>query len=199
MITLMNQDVSISLCMIARNEAANIRRAMTSVLPYVDEAIVIDDESTDKTGVVALSMGPKVQVFKSGVTERPAFPDIQKNVAIDKASSDIIIVLDCDEVLDADFEVALPVFVSGMMAGDYDSVGFIRRNYIAGVLQNPCRLDYQIRMWRTGLGIRSGENLHEGIVGHTNAMLSNIIIWHYKTPSMQDEDNRLYAELMESE
>ncbi len=185
----------ISLCMIARNEERNIGRALDSILPFVGEAIVIDDESEDNTTGVALSRGPKVQVFKSGVIERPAFPDVQKNRAINLASGEVIVVLDCDEIIDPDIRQAMPGLERMLMEGEHESIGFIRRSYIDGVYQNPYELDYQVRMWRSGLGIHSGENLHEGIVGYNDYLRSNLIIWHYKTAEMQQEDNLLYAAL----
>lgn len=185
----------ISLCMIARNEEQNIGRALDSILHLVDEAIIIDDESEDNTTVVALSKGLKVKVFRSGVTQRPAFPDIQKNIAIEKASGDIVILLDCDEILDPDLGQAMPGLIKMLMEDEYDSIGFIRRSYVDGKFQNPFETDYQVRMWRIGHGIHSGEGLHQGIIGYNNCLWSNLIIWHYKTGAMQEEDNRIYREL----
>jgi glycosyltransferase involved in cell wall biosynthesis len=181
--------------MIARNEERNIGRALDSILPYVDEAIVIDDESDDNTIGTALARGPKVHVFRSGVTERPAFPDVQKNAAIDKASGDIIFVLDCDEIVDPDIRQVMPELERILMEDEHEAIGFFRRSYIDGVIQNPYDPDYQIRMWRNGLGIHSGENLHEGIVGWNEFLRTSLIIWHYKTAAMQQEDNLLYQAL----
>ena len=54
---------TLSLCMIVKNEENNIRRALKSAKPVVDEMIVVDTGSTDKTKEIAQEMGAKVYDF----------------------------------------------------------------------------------------------------------------------------------------
>ena len=51
---------SISLCLIAKNEEEVIGRCIESVIDIIDEIIVVDTGSTDKTIEVAEKYGAKV-------------------------------------------------------------------------------------------------------------------------------------------
>lgn len=73
------------------NEETNIVRAINSV-NFVDEIIVIDSYSTDKTVEIANTY-PKVKTYQRSFDDFSS----QKNYAIDKASNDWILVLDADE------------------------------------------------------------------------------------------------------
>jgi len=85
---------TLSLCMIVKNEEQNIRRALESIKPVVDEMIVVDTGSTDRTKKIAEEMGAKVYDF----AWTDSFADA-RNFAISKATSDWILILDADEVI----------------------------------------------------------------------------------------------------
>src|SRR5262249_25313011 len=55
--------VKVSLCMIVRNEEANLPECLESVADLVDEMIVVDTGSNDRTKEVALNCGAKVFDF----------------------------------------------------------------------------------------------------------------------------------------
>ncbi len=82
--------MKISACIIAFNEAENIRQAVESV-SWADEVLVIDSESIDATREIAAEAGAKVVVQKwLGFSK-------QKQFAADSASHDWILSLDADE------------------------------------------------------------------------------------------------------
>ncbi|MDR2599228.1 MAG: glycosyltransferase family 2 protein [Oscillospiraceae bacterium] len=83
---------SISLCMIVKNEEKNIKSAIESVDGFVDQIIVVDTGSTDKTIKIARNMGAKIYHF-DWIDDFSA----AKNFAIEKATSQWIIFLDADE------------------------------------------------------------------------------------------------------
>src|SRR4028119_1785079 len=85
---------SISLCMIARDEAANIERCLASVRGVVDEIILVDTGSTDATVHLAEAVGERVFFFRRGVGFAAA-----RNAALDRATGDWILSLDADEEL----------------------------------------------------------------------------------------------------
>ena len=79
--------------MITKNEEKNIRRCLES-LRWVDEIVVVDGESTDKTVEIANSYGAKVinHAFEGDFgTER--------NIGNENATGDWILALDADEVM----------------------------------------------------------------------------------------------------
>jgi glycosyltransferase involved in cell wall biosynthesis len=87
---------TLSLCMIVKNEEETIRRALLSVRPVVDEMIVVDTGSTDRTKDIARSLGAKVFDFQW--TDN--FSDA-RNFSLSKATGEWILVLDADEVISA--------------------------------------------------------------------------------------------------
>ena len=51
---------SVSLCMIVKNEEANLARCLRSVTPVVDEIVIVDTGSTDRTRDIATAFGARV-------------------------------------------------------------------------------------------------------------------------------------------
>ena len=88
----MAKEISISQCMIVKNEEKNIRRALSWGKGIVKEQIVVDTGSTDKTVEIAESMGAKIFYFKWCDDFSAA-----KNYAIEQACGDWIAFLDADE------------------------------------------------------------------------------------------------------
>lgn len=86
----------ITLCLIARNEAAVLARCLASAAPAVDEIVVVDTGSTDATREIARAHG-------AVVVERPWDDDFAaaRNAALDAAHGDWILSLDADEELPA--------------------------------------------------------------------------------------------------
>ncbi|WPC41068.1 glycosyltransferase [Clostridium sp. JS66] len=84
----------ITLCMIVKNEEINLRKSLKAVYPFIDEIIVVDTGSTDKTKDIAKGFTDKVYDFEWCNDFAKA-----RNFAISKASNDWILVLDADEVI----------------------------------------------------------------------------------------------------
>lgn len=86
--------MTISLCMIVKDEAASLGRALASVAGIVDEMIVVDTGSTDDTVAIAQAQGAQVQVC-------PWTNDFAaaRNASLRYATGDWVLVLDADEVL----------------------------------------------------------------------------------------------------
>ncbi len=87
--------MKISACVITKNEEENIVRNINSYKAYVDEIIVVDTGSTDKTVGVAKSLGATVYHFEWVDDFASA-----KNYALDKATGEWIIFMDADEYID---------------------------------------------------------------------------------------------------
>ena len=85
---------TLSLCMIAKDEAEFLKRCLQSVKELVDEIIVVDTGSSDETPQVAEEFGAHVihHPWRDDFTEA-------RNVALDHATKDWILSLDCDEMI----------------------------------------------------------------------------------------------------
>lgn len=86
--------VSVSLCMIVKNEEKSLPRCLASLKPIVDEIIVCDTGSTDATREIAEAFGARVieQVWSGDFSAA-------RNCSIEKARGTWILVMDADEVI----------------------------------------------------------------------------------------------------
>ena len=87
--------ITISLCMIVKNEEKILERCLKSYAPLMDEIIVVDTGSTDKTKEIASRFTDKIYDFK-WVDDFSA----ARNFSFEKATCDYIFSADADEVLD---------------------------------------------------------------------------------------------------
>ncbi len=91
----MSKKLTISLCIIAKNEENYIGQCIQSVKGLVKEVIVVDTGSSDKTVEIAKSLGAKV-FFRPWDNDFSA----PRNLSLSKATGDWILVLDADEAID---------------------------------------------------------------------------------------------------
>ncbi len=89
--------VSISLCMIVKNEEKVLARCLDSLAPYMDEIIIVDTGSTDATKEIAGRYTRQVYDF----AWTGSFADA-RNFAASKATKEYIYTADAVEYLDAD-------------------------------------------------------------------------------------------------
>lgn len=87
--------VSISLCMIVKNEEKVLARCLDSLAPVMDEIIIVDTGSTDATKEIAARYTKQVYDF----TWTGSFADA-RNFAASKATKEYIYTADADEYLD---------------------------------------------------------------------------------------------------
>lgn len=92
----------ISLCMIVKNEEQNLRRCLDSVIGVVDEIIIVDTGSSDRTKQIAELAGAKVICYQWQDDFSAA-----RNVSLEAATGEWILFLDADEELEAESREAL--------------------------------------------------------------------------------------------
>lgn len=149
------RDLRISLCMIVRDEEEMLPGALESVKDVVDEMIVVDTGSTDRTVEIATSYGARV-------FHHPWEGDFSKarNLSIGYASGDWILILDADERLSHDSKPLVRRLVQTCcQAGISFSV------YNINLEDDDVSFLPSVRMFRNGRGYR-----YEGIV-HNQLML----------------------------
>ena len=88
------EGMTLSLCMIVKDEEAMLGQCLDAVADHVDEIIVVDTGSTDRTVEIAQERGAKV-LHHAWTGDFSA----ARNVSFDAATSDWIVYLDADEVL----------------------------------------------------------------------------------------------------
>ncbi len=197
---------SISVVLATFQEEKNIGPCLDSVKDWVDEMIVVDEESTDKTVKIAKEKG--AQVF---VEPHEQIFHITKNKAINKAKSDWILQLDADERITPEMKKEILNIVSGKSFGYDNWISPLKKtiNKILPIFTKPQKLtepasaywlprknfflsrylyhtgqypDPVIRFFQRGKAILPAKDVHEqmkvdGVTGWLKSDLD-----HYATP-----------------
>ncbi|QHI36320.1 SPBc2 prophage-derived glycosyltransferase SunS [Kordia antarctica] len=82
----------LSVCILTKNEASNIKSCLDSVKEIADEIIILDSFSTDDTIAIAENYTSKIY-FKEWIDDF----SFSRNFAISKANGDWILIIDADE------------------------------------------------------------------------------------------------------
>ncbi len=181
---------TISLCMIVRNEEDVLDRCLRSVSDLVDEIILVDTGSTDRTREIAAAYTEKLYDF-------PWIDDFAaaRNFSFSKATCDYCIWLDADDiltqrdrqkfaVLKADLTPAVDVVMLRYNTG-FDESGNVTFSY------------YRERLVKNHTDMRWKGAVHEVIDTHGNTIWSDCAVTHRKLhPSDPDRNLRIFENLL---
>jgi len=135
---------TLSVAIITRNEAENIRRTLASIA-WANEIVLVDSGSTDETVEIAKGYGAKIY-HESWKGYGP-----QVNSALDKCTCDWILNLDADEPLTPE----LAKEIQGLLSGEPSFAAYMipRRNLIFGRWMRHGGLypDCKLRLFRRGV------------------------------------------------
>ena len=146
----------ISACIISFNEEKKIEGCLKSLEGVVDEIIVVDSLSTDKTIEIAKKYTAKIfdQKFLGHIE--------QKNLAITKASHDWVLSLDCDEQLTDELKESILKVKHELENADAYKVA--RRTFYVYRWLNHCWYpDHKIRLFNKNTAHWAGTNPHDHI------------------------------------
>jgi len=169
---------SISAVLITKNEEKNIGRCLNS-LRWVDEIVVVDGESLDKTVEIAKSFGAKV------VTHRfEGDFGLERNIGNENATGDWILALDADEVIpDRTREKIKGILTNGT---EYDAFNVPRMQYFLGKpLIYGGRYHSIINLFRKGKARFQGKVHHLVIVDGATGEIEEPIE-HYPFSSIEE-------------
>lgn len=120
---------NISAAIIVQDEEDYIERAILNVKDYVDEIIIIDGGSTDKT--IAICESHECKVYHRQFDCHFAN---QRNYALTKCTNDWVLTLDADEFYSAEALNALPTLIKS------NNIGLYKFNMVSEI-QYPDRLE----------------------------------------------------------
>jgi glycosyltransferase involved in cell wall biosynthesis len=173
---------TISAVIITLNEEDKIGRCMSSVHDIVDEIIVVDSYSTDRTEEICRSFNKVVFIKQKflGYIE-------QKNFAKDQAKSDFILSLDADEALDAEAREELKKIRYNAGA---DAYAWNRLNNYCGkwIRHGAWYPDRKVRLWKKGMGNWTGMNPHDRLTLKFGGKLERLKghILHYTVADIKE-------------
>ena len=183
--------MTISLCMITKNEEEYLEQSLNSIKNLVDEIIILDTGSKDKTREIA-------KKFTSHIFKKPwndSFSEA-RNESIKHATKDWILVLDADEVLDEEDCGKIKKLVQD---DTYDAYTFQQINYTHDTTQftyTPIKKSSKetkdfpgfiscniIRLFRNNKNIKFANPVHESVdasIPKDKVKKTDIKIHHYQ-------------------
>lgn len=175
--------MSISAVLVVKNEEKNLARALKS-LAFVDEIVLVDMQSEDKTLEIAKKFNCKIYPAPkdSGYVE-PA-----RNFSVAKASGDWILVLDADEEISPALAKAIVASTQNSTADVY----FIARSNIIfnqAIRHSGWWPDFQARLFKKG-SLKWSEQIHvpPAITGRIEHLPADpeLAILHHNYKSVED-------------
>lgn len=170
----------ISACIISFNEENKIEDCLKSLQPVVDEIIIVDSNSTDNTLQIAEKYTDKI--FRHDFSGYGK----QKNFAIDKASHDWIISLDCDERLSEQLQDSILAIKDTLNTDAVYSMP-IKTFYVYRWLNHCWYPDRKIRFFNRSKTRWLDNNVHESIdISSLQTIKLDGDILHYSFDSISD-------------
>ena len=157
---------SISLCMIVKNEEKFLGQCLESVKNVVDEMIIVDTGSTDRTVEIAENFGAKVyhHAWRNDFSEA-------RNYGLQFATGDWILQLDADEALESD---DIELVRAAVKSDQYSAVYVAIYSTISG---KPSK-HYFPRIFRRGKAHFHGI-VHNQLIVDGTLLHSEIRVYHY--------------------
>ena len=174
--------VTFSLCMIVKNEERVLERCLSSVADLMDEIIIVDTGSDDKTKQIAARFTHKIYDF----VWTGSFSDA-RNFAFSKAGCDYIYSADADEILDEENRQKFRVLKEAMLP-EIDIVQMKYTNQLEfGTIYN---FDEELRpkLFKRIRTFRWEESIHETVVLEPVIYDSDIAIIHKPEQSHTSRD-----------
>ncbi|AKN33632.1 glycosyl transferase [Clostridium carboxidivorans P7] len=165
----------ISLCMIVKNEEENLPRCLESVKDIVDEMIIVDTGSSDKTVEIAKNYGAKIYYFEWCNDFSTA-----RNESLKYATKDWIFIMDADDEFCKDDKEKFKMLVKNL---DDDTVYFFETMCYFGVLSsNNMTINLNPRLFKNNYGYCYEGVIHNQLINKEHPIRGKeepIKIYHY--------------------
>jgi GT2 family glycosyltransferase/predicted Zn-dependent protease len=175
----------VSLCLIVKDEEANLPACLGAAADLVDEIVVVDTGSSDRTGEVAASFGARVYDFP--------WPDsfaAARNESLRHATGDWVFWLDADDRLDEDNRGRLRALFAGL---DGDAAAYAMQcRCLPDPVTGATTVVDHVRLFRNHPEIRWRYRVHEQILPAVRATggtarWADVVIDHtgYQDPALR--------------
>ena len=167
----------VSLCMIVKNEEDYLPQCLESIKDLVDEIIIVDTGSTDRTVEIAKSYGAKVYYFKWNNNFSEA-----RNESLKYATKDWILILDADDELHREYQENLKLLLN--MEMDEKAIYFFETlsHYGDCIDNNNVTINLNPRMFKNNSEVHYEGEIHNQLVSSLNRydiICNTIKIHHY--------------------
>ncbi len=186
--------ITISSCMIVKNEEKHLEKCLSQLKPIVDEMVIVDTGSTDRTVEIAKDMGAVV-----GFREWDDDYSAARNASIKLANCHWLLTCDADEILEEKSREVLNGAIIRPQFGGFSA-------QILSYLQDDEGVDLFtskiIRLFRNLPGVKFTGRIHEQVYdsianhGYTSAEIPGFVFYHYGyQPSIMEKKNKVERSL----
>lgn len=182
--------ITISLCMIVKNEEEVLARCLNSASDLMDEIIIVDTGSTDKTVEIARQYTDNVYSF-AWIDDFAA----ARNFSFSKATMQYCMWLDADDILEENARENLRELKETLS----DSVDVVMMKYHVSFDEsgNPLFSYYRERLMKNCSAYRWAGAVHEAITPCGEIIYSDIAVSHKKIGSGDPDRNlRIFEKLI---
>lgn len=183
--------ITISLCMIVRNEEEALGRCLSSVSGIVDEINIIDTGSTDRTKEIAAGFGARIYDF--------AWIDnfgAARNFSFSKATCDYILWLDADDFL-LEKDQKLLAELKRSLPRDVQTVNMPYHLSIDAE-GNPVNSLRRNRLVKREANFQWIGPVHEYLAAGGKALMSDAAVTHAKNKVYTDRNLKIYQQREEA-
>ena len=179
--------MTISVCMIVKNEEENLERAIASLLGFADELIIVDTGSIDSTKEIAHRYTEKVYDFEMNGDFSAA-----RNYAFARCTMDYIYTADADEVIDLPSQQKI-LALKHALPEDIEIVQmkYCNQLYLGSVYNYD--MEYRPKLFRRLRPFRWIDPIHEIIDTRVHVLDSQIEIIHMPKESHAERDFSAFA------
>lgn len=182
--------ISLSLCMIVKNEEAVLERILKPVSQVMDAILIADTGSSDRTKEIA-------EQYTSQVFDFPWCDDFSapRNFLLEKVRTDYWMWLDADDVLDEENLEKLKSLKETLDPG----TDVVMMEYAAGFDQSGRTTFsyFRERIMKTSRNFRWNGAVHETVIPEGNIIYSDVVIQHWKCgKSDPDRNLRIYEKML---
>lgn len=171
--------MTLSVCMIVKDEEETLARCLNCVAPFADEIIIVDTGSTDDTVAIAKKYTDRVYFFEW----RDDFA-AARNYSFSKATCDLVMWLDADDVITEENAAKITELKN---RDDYD-VAFLK--YAASFDgDKPVFVYYRERIFRRQCGFKWEGEVHEVVAASGRIVYSPACVYHNKVKRNQPMRN----------
>ncbi len=181
--------MNISLCIATFNEETFLHYPLDSCIDWVDEVVIVDGNSTDKTVEVAKSYGKKVRIIQA---ENVPMFHANKQKAIEAAKGDWILQLDADEEVTQNLKDEILRITNDELRMTNQAVAYWvpRKNYFLGrfLTKGGVYPDHTIRLYKNGVAKFPCKTVHENVEITRAARTSAVNIGYLKNDLLHYAD-----------
>ena len=182
--------ITISICMIVKDEEAVLGRCLDSLTGLADEIIIVDTGSLDATKQVAARYTDKIYDF-------PWIDDFAaaRNESFSKATMDYIYVADADEVIDEENRKCFLALKQTLLP-EIDIVQMKYANQLAYNTTYNFDVEYRPKLYKRLRTFRFTDPIHESVILSPVVYDSEVVIMHMPQSSHAARDFKTFLKVI---